>query len=257
MIDFTEKFTTYSNTDLLKIIDSSDNYQPLAVETAKTIFASRQLSDNDIEIAKAELDKLKQEQETKEKKKMYLDKKVKSIASSALSTINPIQAVTPNSDKIIKIISIVFSVLFLFQLYKEFGMISFMFTESEAKWDFSMVFYFLPLLIIPTATILFFKRKKIGWTLLAIFLSYSTVTSIVLFILTLNREPSAFPALDTIFPQTSPTTHIVTLLFFAGALWTICNQEIREIYTVDKKYMFRAIGIIAAITSLTSYAIFM
>lgn len=170
MTDFTEKFTTYSNTDLLKIIDSPDYYQPLAVETAKTIFASRQLNNKDIEIAKAELDALKQEKEATEKKKINLENKAKSIASFVLSTVNPIQTETSNSDKIIKTITIAFGGLFLFQLYKEFGMISFMFTDSGAKWDFSMVLYFLPLLIVPTATILFFKRKKIGWTLLAIFL---------------------------------------------------------------------------------------
>lgn len=257
MTDFTEKFSTYSNTELLKIIESPDDFQPIAVETAKTIFESRQLSDKDIEIARAELDALKQEKETADLKKKEFENKVKNIAASVLSTVNPIQAETPNSDKIIKIISIVFGGLFLFQLYQEFGMISFMFTDSGANWDFSMVLYFLPLLIVPTATILFFKRKKIGWTLLAIFLSYSAVGSIGLFILTVNREPSNFPALDNIFPQPSPTTHIMTLLFFAGTLWTICKEAIREIYSVDKKYMFRTIGIIATITALTTYGIFM
>jgi hypothetical protein len=257
MTDFTEKYTTYSNTDLLKIIDSPDDYQPLAVETAKTIFASRQLSDKDIEIATAELDALKQEKEAKDQKKKDLETKMKNVAASVLSTVNPIQAETPNSDKIIKIVSIVFGGLFLFQLYKELGMISFMFTDSEAKWDFSMVLYFLPLLIVPTATILFFKRKKIGWTLLAIFLSYSAVSSIGLIIMTLNSEPSIFPALDNLFPQTSPITYIMTLLFLAGTLWTICKKEIREIYSVDKKYMYGTIGIIAAITALTTYGIFM
>jgi hypothetical protein len=255
MTDFTEKFTTYSNTDLLKIINSPDDFQPLAVETAKAIFASRQLSDMDIEIETAELHALKQEKETKDHKKKGLENKVKNITVSVLSTVNPIQAETPNSDKIIKIVSIVFGGLFLFRLYKEFGMFSFMFTDSGAKWDFSMVLYFLPLLIVPTTTILFFKRKKIGWTLLAIFLSYSAVSSIGLFILTLNREPSAFPALENIFPQTSPTTHIMTLLFFAGILGTICKKEIREIFSVDQKYMFRTIGIIATLTALMTYGI--
>lgn len=255
MTDFTEKFTTYSNTDLLKIIDSPDDYQPLAVETAKTIFASRQLSDKDIEIATAELDALKQEKEAKDQKKKDLENKMKNVAASVLSMANPIQAETPNSDKIIKIVSIVFGGLFLFRLYKELGMISFMFTDSEAKWDFSMVLYFLPLLIVPTATILFFKRKKIGWTLLAIFLSYSAVGSIGLLIMTLNSEPSIF--LDLLFPQISPETYIMTLLFLAGILWTICKKEIREIYSVDKKFMYGTIGIIAVITVLTTYGIFM
>ena len=56
MTDFTEKFKTYSNTELLKIIDNPDLYQPLAVETANSIIASRQLTDQEFANAKAELE---------------------------------------------------------------------------------------------------------------------------------------------------------------------------------------------------------
>lgn len=257
MTDFTEKFSTYSNRDLLKIIDSPDDYQPLAVETAQTIFASRQLSDHDIENAKAELAELKREKEEKDQKKKDFENKIKDIGDSVLSLFNPIQTERPNSDKIIKIISIIFGGLFLFHLYQEFWMIRFMLTDSGANWDFSTVLFFFPLILVPTATILFFKRKKIGWTLLTIFLTYSDVLSANLFIGTLNRQPSGFPLLDDIFPQTSPVTHIITLLFFTGTLWAICKKDIREIYTIDKKHMFRTIGSIATVTALTNYLIFM
>ncbi|MNS29664.1 hypothetical protein D3C72_616720 [compost metagenome] len=249
MTDFTKRFATFSNSELLRIIDSPNDYQPLAIVAAQTIIASRQLSDDDIEIAKAELAALVQEKEAKTKN---LENKVKNIGASVLAIVNPIQTETPSSDKIIKIISIVFSGLFLFQLYKELGMISFMFTDSEAKWGSSMLLYFLPLLIVPIATVLFFKRKKLGWTLLAIFLTYSAVNSIGLFILTLNREPSA---LDAIFPQTSPIIQMLILLFFGGTLWTICREHIREIYFVDKKYLTTTIGVIAIITALTTYVL--
>lgn len=36
-MEFTEKFKTYTNTVLLRIIDNPDGYQPNAVETAKTM----------------------------------------------------------------------------------------------------------------------------------------------------------------------------------------------------------------------------
>jgi hypothetical protein len=156
-------------------------------------------------------------------------------------------------DQIIKIVSILFAGLFLFQLYKEFGMISFMFTDSKAKWDFSMILYFLPLVLVPVAIILFFKRKRAGWTLLAIFLTYAAVSSVGLFILTLNMEPSGIPALDSLSPQASPATQIFNLLFFAGILWVICKHNIREIYFVDKKYMFKTIGISVVLTVWTTY----
>lgn len=133
MNDFTEKFKTYSNTDLLKIIQNPDDYQPLAVETAKTIFTSRQLSEEDIENAKAELESQRQDKEIQTQKKKDLENKVKNIADSLLETLNPIYTDTPTTDKIIKIICIVFGGLFLFQVYTEFGMLSFMFTDSGAK----------------------------------------------------------------------------------------------------------------------------
>ncbi|HLG03639.1 MAG TPA: hypothetical protein VI731_08600 [Bacteroidia bacterium] len=249
MTDFAEKFKAYSNSELLKIIDSPGDYQPLAVETARIIYASRNLSAQDIEIAKSELAALKQIQDEKGQKKKDIENKVKNIAVKSLSAVNQFQTEKPGSDKIIKIISIVFGGLGLFQLYKGFEIISFMFTDSGAKWDWSVVLYFLSLLVVLTAIILFYKRKKSGWTLLAIFLTYSAVSTAGLLILTLDMQSSGFSPIYNIFPKASLTTHILTLLFYAGTLWTICKEEIREIYTINKKYMFLTIGIIATLTA--------
>ena len=256
MNDFTEKFKTYSNTDLLKIIEIPDDYQPLAVETAKIIFSSRQLSEEDIENAKADLESQRQEKEIQTQKKRNLENKVKNIADSFIETINPIQTGTPSVEKIILIISIVFGGLFLFQVYKEFGMLTFIFTDSGAKWDFSMVLYFFPLILVPTAAYLFYKRRKIGWILLAIFLTYSAVSAIFLFFLTLNTKPSGIPALDNFFPKTSPSTHVLIFLFFGGTLWFICKNKIREVYHIDKKTMITTIVLISSITALTSFGLF-
>jgi len=255
MTDFTENFNKYSHSELLKIIESPNDYQPLAVETAQTILASRQLNAQDIEIVKEELAAIRQEKKLKDQKKKDFENSLKNIGASVLSFVDPIQTEIPNSVKLIKIISIVFGGIFLFQLYKEFGMIRFISTD-EAKWDFSMVMYFLPLFTVPTATVLFFKRKKIGWALLSIFLTYSAASSIGLLILTINLQPSEMPTLDNIFPQTSPMKHILALLFFGGTLYTICKKEIREIYTIDKHYMYTTIAIIATLTAMTTYGVF-
>jgi hypothetical protein len=157
---FSEKFKTYSNVDLLRVIENPDDYQPQAVETAKNVFADRQLSEMEIETAKDELEVEKQGKLIKEQQKRAVEDKVKNIGKSVFDHINPMQKETPTSEKTIRIISILLGGLFLFQLYKEFGMLKFMFTDSYAEWDFSMVLYFFPLIIIPTATILFYMRKK-------------------------------------------------------------------------------------------------
>ena len=249
-MEFDEKFKTYSNTDLLRVIENPNDYQSQAVETAKTIFSDRQLSEMEIKIARDELEFERQEKLSKEQQKRAVENKVKNVGKSIFDHINPIQKETPTSEKTIRIISILFGGLFLFHLYKEFGMLRFMFTDSYAEWDFSMVLYFLPLIVIPTATILFYMRKKIGWLLLTIFLAYSAVSAIGLFILTINMKPSGIGALDNLFPQILPLTYILGFVFFTGIIWVISREKIRTIYSISKWTMILTVAITALIVGL-------
>jgi len=249
-MEFNERFNTYSNTELLRIIDNPDGYQPNAVETAKTIFSDRQLTEEEIEIAKNELEIERQDKLKKEQKKRVVEDKLKNVGKSILDNVNPIQNETPTTEKTIRIIPLFLGGLFLFQLYKEFGMISLMITDSSAGWDFSIVLYFLPLVVVPTAAILFYKKNTFGWLLLTMYLTYSAVSAIGLFILTMNMERSGTPALDSIFPQTSPSTHIFTFIFFAGTIWAISRENIRTIYTITKQTMILTISITALTVGL-------
>ena len=70
-MEFNEKFETYSNAELLRIIRNPVDYQAQAVETAKIIFAGRQLSAAEIETAENELEtELQQKQIARDKVKI-------------------------------------------------------------------------------------------------------------------------------------------------------------------------------------------
>ena len=241
-MEFYQKFKTYSNTDLLRIIDKPDNYQLQAVETAKTIIADRQLSETEIKIAKDELEIEMQEKSKKEQQKIAIENKVKDIGKSVFDQINPIQKETPTAVKTIRIISIILGGLFLYKMYKEFGMLKFMFTDSYAKWDFSMVFYFLPVIFFLTAIILFYMRKKAGWLLVTIFLAYSAISAIVLFISRMNMQSSGIEIFDNLLPKISPR-YILHFLFFAGIIWVISKEKLRNIYLISKRTMILTISI--------------
>jgi hypothetical protein len=255
-MEFTEKFKTYTNTELLRIIDNPNSYQPNAIETAKKIFSERQLTEDEIRIVKDELEIERQVKLNKELKKRKVENKFNNIANSILEIVNPIQNESSNTEKTIKIISLLFGALFLFQLYKEFGLIGFMFTDSSASWDLSMVLYFLPLIIVPIATILFYKKRKIGWLLLTIFLTYSAVNTIGLFILTMNIQPSEFKTLDNLFPQTSLANYFFTFLFFTGIIWAISRENIRNIYKISKNMLILTVTITAVIVGIALGAYF-
>lgn len=228
---------------LLDIIDNPSNYQPLAVEAARFEIDSRQLTREQLSDAKAKQDLRRQDKANNQQKFKDIENKVKSVGSSYADTFNLIQKETPTTDKFIKLISLFIGGLFLYQLFKEFDMLKFMLTDDGGKWDFSIVLYFLPFIILPSAGLLFWFRKKIGWTLATIYFSYTAAGAVPLFIVELNRKPTGMPALDTLFPTTSPIVYIGTLLLFGGLTWTLCKENMREVYQVDKKSMFIALGI--------------
>jgi hypothetical protein len=227
----------------LDIVDNPSDYQPLAVEAARLEIESRQLSQEQLSEAKREQDFRRQVKANKQQKAKETEGKFKSVAFSFANTFNPIQKETPTTEKLIKLITLFVGGLFLYQLYEEFDQISFMFNKDASKWDFIMVLYFLSLIILPIAGLLFWFRKKIGWMLTTIYSSYTAAGAIPLFVMELNRQPTGIPAIDALFPTTSPTLYIGTLLIFGGLTWTLCKENIREVYQVDKKSMFNALGI--------------
>ncbi len=255
-MEFTEKFKTYTNTELLRIIDNPNGYQPAAVETAKTIFSDRQLTNEEIKIAKDELEIENQEKINKEQKKRAIEDKFISIGKSVIDTVNPIQKETPSIEKTIKIISLLLGGLFLFQLYQEFEILSYIFTDSSANLDFSLVLYLLPLVVILTAAILFYKKKKIGWILLTVFLTYSAVSAIGISILIIVMMFMGLDELDNFFSQTSMTKYLLTFLFFAGIIFAISRENIRTVYGISKQTMVLTISITVIIVGLILISLF-
>lgn len=246
---FTDRYKSYTTVQLLAILDSKQDYQPLAVETAQSELDSRKLTAQQLAEARQTIESQRQENSKQQEKVKAIENKIKSAGSSMLDYLSPTRTTEHTPDKFIKGICILFGLQFLYALYSQFSMIKFMFTDSESKWDFSMLLYFLPLVLIPTATVLFWLKKKLGWTLLSIFLTFSALTALYSVIVNVILHPTHSSVLDNLFPQPSATIELSLIIFFGGLLAYICRQSIRDIYTVDRQHMFLTIGIIAALTT--------
>ncbi len=234
MTAFTERYNTYSNAQLLKILERPGEYQPLAVATAKEILKERQLSEEDLSAAKAELETEARIKEAQLLKKKEVREKLKKAGASLADTLNPVADEKPAAHKTITIISIGLTGLFLYQLA---GVGDFLPSGIYAKWDLKVVAIFLPSLVLLVTIPLFYKRKKAGWILLAAYLCVSFLGAVWLVYLALTWQPSAIPALDALFPPPSVSTSIFSLLFYGVPLLGICRMNIRELYHVDKKTM--------------------
>lgn len=257
MTEFTERYKSLSNIELLKILEEQENYQKIAVETAKDELQNRKLSDQELEQAKSEILKQQLEKKKKTEKNTEREGKLKNYGKTFIETISPIQNGIQTPERIIRLITIVFGGISIYRLFKEFGMLRYIFTDSNSGWDLSLVEYFFPLIILPIATYLFWKRKKTGWILLAIFLTYSAMSSLVMFFMNLGRQPSGFANLDALFPTVSPLTYLVTLVFFCGGLWAISKKEIRDIYDLNKSTLYKVVGLTIIINGIFIMTIFL
>ena len=251
MNQFTERYKTLTNPDLLKIIDNPGDYQPLAVETAKIELADRQLTEEEFADANFEDDAYKKEKLEKADKRRSFEYKMENVSATIIETLNPIQKTEVTPNKIINWISIAFCIIFVWQAVTNFGMLEFTLTDKNAARSFSMLFYFLPLLILPIATALFWQRKKYGWLLLFVFILYSGLTAAGVFILEFRLTQIDATPLDDFLPK-SGLSYLGTVVFYSGCLWAISKPAIRELYGIDKRKMLKA-AIVALVLVLGYY----
>lgn len=237
------------------IIAESDRYDPIAVETAKNEIESRELSQQDLDQAQSQINDQKEIKKLEIEKRKRQEDKLKQSAATFFETINPIQSGIQTPEKIIRLTTLIFAGKWIYGIFNEFRLHLLMLTVDLENWDLSMVEYFFPLILLPLATILFWKRKKIGWGLMVVFLTYSATTTIGLFFMNLSR-PSGLGTLGTVVLGRAPSApYILALLFFGTTLWLICKESVRHMYKISLSTMFLAIRLTMAVSLIFMFSI--
>lgn len=238
--NFNEYYKTVSNAELLSILEKPAGYQEAAIDAAKKEFSDRKLSDHEIKEARQvlfekQLQKLKQRERVK-----GVEDKLKKTGQTLFDSINPFHSKISSTEKNIRIIIISFGVLFLYLFIKEFKMIL-LYIKYFPGSPMENSSYLLPYLLLAIATIMFWKRKRIGWILLAAFVVFSTVTTIVMLIQSFLRRSSGFAAIDNLFPGPSTISFIIPLILFIWTLYVLCKKNIREAFSINNQKMYASI----------------
>jgi hypothetical protein len=244
--NFSDYYKTISNTELLEILDHRENYQLLAVEAAKIEFEQRQLSEDEIMQARQTLISKHSGEEQQKERIKTIEKKIKASASIFVDTLNPIQSETPDTNKLIRIIAIVFLGLFCFQIINDFNMFSLM-IKNIKDFDSSSFIYFLPFVVIPLAAITFLMKKTIGWMLLVFFIIYSAIG--ILWALSQNYSSEQEGILfNNLIPKPSPVVYISQVLFLAASLFIICKENVRKVFKINNQRLVATFFMSALVT---------
>jgi len=244
MVDFLSRYSSYSNIELLKILDAQNDYLPEAIAAASKVLTERNLGFDEMNAIKEDINREKTIKEEIEMHRKAVSEDIKSKIVNFGELLNPISKENPSSNRIIYFIGLVMSIIFLHLVYQEWGMIGFMFSSPSAKWDISMIIYFLPLIWLPIAIALFITKRKIGWLLLATFVGYTLINWGYSLYFFLKWPIVDAYTIDFIFPKSSPIGFVSNFLIYAGILYTLSKGDIRKVFNVSIKSVFAIVVII-------------
>lgn len=249
---FVQRYKKTDSSQLLHIIDSPNDYQPLAVEAAQFVLESRQLTVEQLSDAKEKQNLILQNKINQQQKVLDIENKFKLFTKKIADKINPIQYEESTTNKLINYISFYIGTLFLYQLYNEFGFLKSYFTNEFNNSDFTIFFYFLPFIFLPIGGILFWLKKKIGWILVVMYFTYSLLSNILMVIKGIIFYSTDVHILDKVFPTTSLIIFFILFVIYSIIVWTLCKKDVRLIYNVDKRNMYISLIIAVGIILLFS-----
>jgi hypothetical protein len=225
--DFSEYYRTISNTELLGILENPDDYQPLALGAAREELDRRQLSDTAIREAKEPLIARRLQQKRQSQKVKATADKAKNYGYALVDLLNPIQSGIPSTEKIIRLIVVVYSAIFLYTIITGYQTIRF-FIEDIPRFPLAAFVELFPLLLLPAAVFIFWKRKPAGWMLLTIHLLLSVAVAIWSLLLSFSPQPYSH-----LFTRPPATTYFIQLLFFGGTLYAIGRKDVRKVFFIS------------------------
>lgn len=216
--DFSKYYKKISNTELLEILENPKNYQPLAIKVAKQEFSNRQLSDDEINLARLPLIEKQLLKERKRQKRESIENNVKDKTAILIETLNPIQKETPSIDKTILLIELSFGFIFIFNIITSHRILL-RSIKDFSRFPFISLETLFPVIILPIALLTFWNKKKIGWILLTIYLTFSATESV------LSLLANQYDLISSIFQS----------LLFIGTLFLISKQNIMEQFSINRK----------------------
>lgn len=248
---FSEKYSKLSNVELLEILHSPSDYQLSAVEAAKDELNNRNLTLEQTATAQTQLEKKLKLIPVYKKYINFITSPAKMLIVSLIGTIFPSKKHVETPEYIIKIICIVLGGLFLYDIIKDWNL--FILELS----DLPMIYlwkdtlgYLIPIIILPVSLILFWKKKRMGWIFLSLYITYNLFTILYTFLYDKLREREFRNyTLKWLFPSMPVGVFIWGLLLYGCTIFVICKPFFLKIYSVDNTTT--ALTIIAAIVITT------
>lgn len=237
-MNFEEEFRAYTIVELLRIIQNPRAHKPIEIYMAKTTLDARNISEEELLQAKAELENEGKSQDPETSKEEVGNKG--SRWSSFLNLIHR------SGTRVEEMITTIYLLLFLVVavILIEFAQSLYPnVTDGNILVEAVLIVGCLWRLgIVFLVAFLFFKKKKLGWILLLLYASYHFYASFF----EVFNDPSQLLLY---------ILNIVMLLLHGGIMLLLCKKVVREIYRIDNTIL--TIFLVFVALAFISHALFL
>ncbi|MBX2956550.1 MAG: hypothetical protein KF846_10350 [Cyclobacteriaceae bacterium] len=232
--DYSKIHKDLSTVQLLDLLDNKESYHPDAILSAESELTSRQLSSTEINEARQIIEQ-KSIQRSKSLTKT-VESKVNYKISKIIDHINPLTKKTP--EQVIRLLSVLIAVGLLYRIVTDFGFFQLMLSDI-ANWDLSSVIWFAPYIYLPATIIFLLAKRKAGWTMLTIWLTYTTASIFFAYYQERKFASSFSTESDGIFQLIETPTYglayyLIQAAIFLSIAYYLNTQTIKTLYSIDR-----------------------
>jgi hypothetical protein len=229
--NFRESFQTYSNVELLKIIDQADKYQPEAVEAARNILAGRDVHDSDYEVMKSYKATVTANGRGDQQEELYdyLDAIVKADEDRKVA-------------RWVKIVVIILALRYIVML------VYLALPQTPDPGSVYDLFALLPYIYVPFFGLLLYRRKRWGW----IGLMAENAMKLTSIIIGAGRYMYYEPELEFLLWYIPGL--LIPILYFGGFIFFLGRPRVMAFFNISSHTRRNTIviGICIALTIFTA-----
>lgn len=226
--DFEARYKTYSNSELLDILDNPNKYQLIALEAARNELSLRKLSDSDITSARHILKVKKEKANAIAESNDRIKRNLINSTNHVVDVLNPIQQSISTSSKVIFFVSIIYTLLLFYAIWNNWDSYKYIITGDYNE-QFAYTVNLFPVFLLAVGVITFWFKKKAGWILLVVYSSLSSTLCIFSSYFSFSYH---FGSGQSFFPYPSPTSYILVLLFYIGTILALLRKDVLEVFTL-------------------------
>ncbi|QHI39052.1 hypothetical protein IMCC3317_44530 [Kordia antarctica] len=252
MTEFIERYKKLSDKELLAIIANASSYTSIALEAAKQELIARGISPD--HLAELETQNII---DTKEKEALLQKRKVERERSKTdfftlFITVNPFLKQLASHERLIRIMSWIFTVISIYVIFvlvyfiKTYG---YLFTVNQYEigeyfdYQFSrygigtsyLLLCLVYIISIIPGTILFWKRKRLGWVLTTFYMVSVAVGLFFLLLYYTTKPGYQFNRMvDEFMMSDLPMWYSLYIAFLVFCLYVLFKGKVKNVFKIKK-----------------------